>query len=230
MIQAELVGHDDHTVIRHPLGNPVVAADGLQPPDFVGVRKGHAIGFIGAVLLQQRAGAQHAFPGRVDIGKHQRHQVFFANSSGNLFGMAALLGLIPDIGVRADDPGVAGDRLGGGHGHVGLIDAAGGPYAVGLGHVGAVGIAQGISRQLNRQVGDDGFVRRGILPSRVNQNTLGFKSAVVIAGNDCRAVMTGFLADQNRCTGHTGLLSLSRTRVFLFGVGYSLFPTAPQMD
>ena len=132
VVQAELVGHDDHAVIRDPSGDPVMAADGFQPPDFVGIRKGHAIGFISAVLLKQRAGAQHTFPCRMDIGKHQRHQVLFADSAGNLLGVAALLFLIPDIGVRADDPGIAGDRLGGRHRHVGLIDAAGGPYAVGL--------------------------------------------------------------------------------------------------
>ena len=68
MIQAKLVGHDHHPVIRHPPGDPVVAADGFQPPDFVGIRKGHAVGFIGAVLFQQRAGAQHTLPGRTNVG------------------------------------------------------------------------------------------------------------------------------------------------------------------
>ena len=130
MIQTKLVGHDDHPVIRHPSGDPVMAADGFQPPDFLRVRKGHPIGFVGAILLQQSTGAQHAFPGRMNIGKHQSHQVLLANSTGNLFGVAVFLFLIPDIGVRADDPGVAGDRLRGGHGYVGLIDAAGGPYAL----------------------------------------------------------------------------------------------------
>ena len=168
MVQAKLVGHDDHPVIRYPPGDPVVPADGFQPPDFPGVREGHAVGFIGAVLLQQRAGAQHAFPGRVNVGEDQSHQVLFTDSPGDLFGAAVFLFLVPDIGVCADNPGVAGDGLRGGHGHVGLIDAAGRPYAVGLCHIGAVGIAHGVPRELHSQVGDDCFVSGGLLSGGVS--------------------------------------------------------------
>ena len=71
---------------------------------------------------------------------------------------------------------------------------------------------------------DDGFVCCGLLPGRVSQYPLGFKSAVVIAGNDRRAVMAGFLADQNRCTGHRGLLSLSHTRGLFWGGVQFFFP------
>ena len=208
MVQAELVGHHHHPVVRHPPGDPVMAADGLQPPDLIGVRKGHAVGLIGAVLFQQRAGAQHALPGGADVGQHQGHQVLLADAAGHLFRAAALLFLIADIGVRAHHPGVAGDGLGGGHGHIGLVDAAGGPHAVGLGHVGAVGIAQGLLRQRDGQVRDDRFVGGSSLPGGVGQKALGFKGAVVVAGNDGGSVMGGFLAHQNRCTGHMRLLFL----------------------
>ena len=213
VVQAKLVGHDDHPVVRHPAGNPVVAADGLQPPDLLTVREGHAVGLIGAVLLQQGTGAQHALPGGADVGEHQRHQVLFANPAGDLFGVAVFLLLIPDIGVRADDPGVAGDGLRGSHGHVGLVDAAGGPHAVSLCHVGAVGIAQCVPRQLHGQVRDDCFIGGSFLPGRMGHKALGFKPAVVVAGDDCGAVVTGSLADQNGCAGHIWVL-LSFFRLF----------------
>ena len=206
MIQTELVGHDHHPVIRHPPGDPVMAADGFQPPDLVGIRKGHAVRLVSAVLLQQSAGAQHAFPGGMNVGQHQSYQVLLTDAAGDLLRIPAFLFLIPHIRVRADDPGVAGDGFGGGHGHVGLVDAAGRPDAVGLVHVGAVGIAHGVFRQLHRQVRDDRFVGSGFLPGRVGQQALGFKGAVIIAGNDGGAVMAGFLANQNRGTGHRILL------------------------
>ena len=224
MIQTKLVGHDDDPVIRHPPGNPVVAADGFQPPDLIGIRKGHAVGFVGAVLLEQRAGTQHPLPGGMNVGQYQGHQVLLANAAGDLLGVATFLWLIPHIGVRADDPGIAGDRLGGGHGHVGLVDAAGGPYAVGLGDVGAVGIAQGVPREFHLQVRDDRFVGGRLLPGGVNQKAFGFKGAVIVAGNDRGAVMAGFFANQNRGTGHRVLLfdahpfstEIVKKTVFLF--------------
>ena len=202
VVETKLVGHDHHPVVGNPPGDPVVAADGLQPPHLIGVGEGHAVGLVGAVLLQQRAGAQHALPGGADVGQYQRHQVLLADAAGDLFGAAALFGLIPHIGVGADDPGIAGDGFGGGHGHVGLIDAAGGPHAVGLGHVGAVGVAQGAAGQLHRQVRDHRLVGGSLLPGRVAQQPLGLKLAIVVAGNDRGAVMACVFAHQNRCTGH----------------------------
>ena len=45
--------------------------------------------------------------------------------------------------VCARNPGIAGDGFRRGHGYIGLIDSAGWPNAVGLGDIGAIGIAQG---------------------------------------------------------------------------------------
>ena len=150
MIQTKLVGHDHYPIIRHPPGDPAMAADGFQPPDFIRVGKGHAVWLVSTVLLKQRTSAQHTFPGRMNVGQYQSYQVLFANAAGDLLGIPSLLCLIPHIGVRADDPGVAGDGLGSGHSHIGLVDAASRPDTVGLVHVGAVGIAHGVFRQLHR--------------------------------------------------------------------------------
>ena len=202
IVQTKLVGHDHHPVIRHPPGDPVVAADGLQPPDFPAVGKGHAVGFAGAVLLQQLPGAQHPLPGGMDVRQHQGHQVLFPDAAGNILGAPALFGPVFHVSVRPQHPGVGGNGLRGGHGHIGPVDAAGGPKAVGLRHIGAVRIPQRIPGQGNSQMGADGFVAPRLPPGGMGQHTLRFKAAVVIAGNHGRTVMTGVSSHQNRCTRH----------------------------
>ena len=72
MIQAELVGHDDHTVVRHALGNPVMAAHSFQPPDFVGVGEGDAVHLVGAEFLKQRAEALDALWESYDDWSHSQ--------------------------------------------------------------------------------------------------------------------------------------------------------------
>ena len=201
VIQAELVWHDDHTIIRHALCNPVMAADGFQPPHLVLVGEGHAVGLIGAVLLQQRTHPQHTLPGGVDVGQHHRHQILLAQAAGHLL-PAALPGLIDHIGVRAQHPGIGGDGLGGGHGHIGGVDAAGRPHAMGLGHIGRGRVPQGSIRQLHGQVGNHGLVGFPWLSGIHHKELLGLKATVVIAGNQRGAVMGGQLAGQNRRTGH----------------------------
>ena len=207
MVKAELVRHDDHPVIRHSFCNPMMAANGLQPPDFIGICKGHSIGFIGSVLLQQGTGTQNALPRRADVRKNQCHQILFPDSARNLFGAAPLLRLIAHIGVSAQHPGIAGNRFRRRHGHIGLIDAAGRPHAVFLVHIGAIGIAHGIPRKLHRQMGNHCFVCIRRFLCGVNQNTLGFKTAIIISCNDGRAVIACFFTNQNCCTGHIYLLS-----------------------
>lgn len=113
-IQSELVGHHNIGVVRHPAGDPVMAADGLQPPDLVYVLEGDAVLFIGAVLLQQAAQAGHTLPGRADVGQHQADDVLFPDAAG-------------DHGVCPQHPGVGGDGLGSGHADIGFIDAGGCP-------------------------------------------------------------------------------------------------------
>ena len=57
VIKAEAVRHEHHRIIRNAFCDPVVAANGLEPPDFVGVVEGDAVHLVGAVLFQKPAQA-----------------------------------------------------------------------------------------------------------------------------------------------------------------------------
>ena len=58
-VHAELIGHDDADLVGYTPRHPMVAADGLEPPDLALVVEGDAVGFVGSVPFQQRAEAQH---------------------------------------------------------------------------------------------------------------------------------------------------------------------------
>ena len=135
-VDALLVGHDHVAVVGDPLGDPVVPADGLQPPDLVHVLEADAVHLVGAVLLQQRAQAQNALPGRADVGQHDGEHVLLPDAAGHQR-------------VGPLDAGIGGDGLGLAHGDVGGVDPGLAPDAlVGQG-VGHGGVAQGILRQLD---------------------------------------------------------------------------------
>ncbi len=68
-VQAQLVRHDHIDIIGHAAGHPVVAADGLQPPDLVHILEGNAVHLVGAVLLQQAAQAPDTLARGADVGQ-----------------------------------------------------------------------------------------------------------------------------------------------------------------
>ena len=74
-IHAELVRVDDDADPRDACSIQVVAADSLEPPDLVFVVEGDAVGFIGAVLLQKRAEAQHALSRGMDVGQDEHETI-----------------------------------------------------------------------------------------------------------------------------------------------------------
>ena len=73
-------------------GHPVVAADGLQPPDFVFVVEGNAVGLIGAVLREKRAKTQHALARGVNVGQDENDDVLLADAAAVF--LLAVLGLL----------------------------------------------------------------------------------------------------------------------------------------
>ena len=52
-VDAGFVGIYDVAVVGHFFGDPVVAAEGLHPPDLIYVGEGHAVHLIGAVFLEE---------------------------------------------------------------------------------------------------------------------------------------------------------------------------------
>ena len=209
MIQAKLVGHDDIPVVGHPAGDPVMAADGLHPPDLVLVGKGDAVGLVGAVLLQKHAQALHALPGAADIGQHDADQVFLANAAGDVLFPGGLPGLEAHKGIGAQDPGVGGNGFRGRHGDVGGIDAVGGPDALGQVHAWGGGVAQGVIRKNDLQMADLALVFSRLILGQYHCQPFFVKESVVVPGNHCGAVKACLFAHQNCCTCHNVNPSLS---------------------
>ena len=211
-VHAELVGGDDAGLVRHPAGDPVMAADGLHPPDLVLVVEGDAVGLIGAVLLQQGRQTLHALPCRVDIGQDQTENVLLPDAAGDVLLPPGLGLLVFHHRIRRQYPGVGGDGLGGSHAHVGLVDAGGGPDALLGVHAGAGRIAQGMLRQGDLQVAQNAFIRLFLLPGVHHDQLLHVEVAVVRPGDHGGVVVAGFLANQYGGARHRFVLPLIHLR------------------
>ena len=53
IIDAKLVRHDDVLIVFDSSGHPIMATDGLKPPDLVFVAEGNAVRLIGSVFLKE---------------------------------------------------------------------------------------------------------------------------------------------------------------------------------
>ena len=191
-IDAQLVRHDHIGVIRHTAGHPVVAADGLEPPDLVHILERDAVHLVGAVLLQQTAKAPDALARGADIGQDQIDNVLLAD--------AAL-----DERVSAQHARVGGDGLGSRHADVGRVDAAGRPQALALNSVGHRGNTQAAAGQGDLDARNDGFIDRGVVLRLKNGKLFGSEMAgagIVVAGDHRGPVVGRIFADQNGGASH----------------------------
>ena len=224
VIHAELVGHDDIAVIGNPAGDPVVAADGLHPPDFLRIGEGNAVGFVGAVRLQEAPKPEHALPGGMNVGQHHSNKVLLTQAAGD--GLASGAGLVraPKQGIGGLHPGVGGDGFRGGHGHVFSVDTPGAPDSVAGVHTGGDGVAQGILGEGQCHAAELGFVGAGLILGQHHRQALLVKEAVVIAGDHGGAVEAGFFAYQNGCTGHGVYSLVCRLPVFRAAASVSMLP------
>ena len=66
-VHPELIRHQHAPIIRYASGYPVMASDGLHPPDFMFIIESNSVGFVGSVLLEQRGKAENPFAGTVNI-------------------------------------------------------------------------------------------------------------------------------------------------------------------
>ena len=141
----------------------------------------------------------------MDIGQHQIDDIFLADAAGHL-GLFALGGLILHQRVCAQNAGVGGDRLGGGHADIGGVDARSSPDALALHGVGHGGHPQGIARQGNFYMRDDRLVNSRVF-LRLNDNELFCGevagAGIVVPGDHGRAVIRGFFADKDGSTSHS---------------------------
>ena len=209
-VDAELVGHRHIRIVGHALGDPMVTAHSLEPPDFVHVGEGDAVHLVGAVAGEKLAQALDALAGRADVGQHEGDHVLLADTARNL-GLIALLalraagGTVDDERVGTEHALVGGDGLGRGHGHVGLVDARRGPDAVTGQRIGHAHVAHRLLGELNRDVRLHRLVGARLLLGLDDVHLLGLKlpaGRVLVAGDDGRAVVARCLTDQDRGTCH----------------------------
>ena len=209
-VDTQLVGHGHVGVVGHALGDPVVPADGLEPPDLVNVTKGNAIVLIGAAALEQVAQNAHAVAGRLGVRQHQGHHVLLTQTAGlrrdvAVLALVALGGHVVDKRIGAADALVGGERLGCGHANIELVETGLGPNAVTGNDVGDARVAHGVVGQLNGQVAQDTRVDTRLLVGVYHAHALGLKhpvGRVLVAGDQGRPVIARVLTNQNRCARH----------------------------
>ena len=209
-VDTQLVGHGHIGVVRHALGDPVVTADGLEPPDLVHITKGDAVVLVGAVALEQVAQDTHAVAGGLGIRQHQGHHVLLAQATGlrrniAVLALVALGGHVVDERVGAANALVGGERLGCGHAHIELVETGLRPDAVARDNIGDARVAHGVIGQFNGQVTQDARVDARLLVGMHHAHTLGLKhpvGRVLVAGNQRRPVVARVLTNQNRCARH----------------------------
>ena len=124
IVDAKLVGDDGAFVVRHAAGDPVVAADGFDVPDFVHVGNDDAVRFVRSVRFKQFGEALHAFAGGADIRQHEGDDVLFANAARDFRLSCDFVGWLQyDQRVGTEHAFVDGDGFGGAHGHVAFAHA-----------------------------------------------------------------------------------------------------------
>ena len=190
-VDAELVGHHDIAVVRHTAGHPVVAADGLQPPDLVHILKRDAVHLIGAVRPEQLAQSHHALAGRADIGQHEADDVLLANAAGH-FRPFPFGGLVHHQRVCAQNARVGRDGLGGRHAHMGRIDARGRPDALAFHGVGHGRHPQRMAGQRHLHMGDHRPIDGRVLLRLHDHELFGRempRTRIVVAGDHGGAIV-----------------------------------------
>ena len=209
-VDTQLVGHGHIGVVGHALGDPVVAADGLEPPDLVNVAKGDAVVLVGAVALEQVAQDTHAAACGLGIRQHQGHHILLAQATGlrrniAVLALVTLGGHVVHERIGAADALVGGKRLGCGHANVELVEAGLGPNAMTGDNVGDACVTHRAVGQLNGQVAQDARVDARLLVGMHHAHALGLKhpvGRVLVAGDKRRSVVARVLTNQNRCARH----------------------------
>ena len=210
LVDAQLVRHRHIAVVRHALGNPMVAADRFEPPDLARVTERDTVGFVCAVFLEQRAEALHAFARRLDVRQHDGHEILFAQAAGHgrliaVLAFRALRRHIFDERIGAEHALVRGDRLGRAHRDVRFVDAGLAPFADVQVRVRHRRVLQWIVRQRHRQMALHGRVGARLVGRLDHDEALRVElpeAGILIARDDRRSVVAGVPANQNRCAAH----------------------------
>ena len=201
IVDAELVGDDGAFVVRHAAGDPVVAADGFDVPDFVHVGNDDAVRFVRSVRFKQFGEALHAFAGGADIRQYEGDDVFLADAAGHFRLAVGLVGWLQyDQRVGGEHALVDGDGFGGAHGHVAFVDASFRKDSTIWKHVRYDAVPAWIVGKVDFNVAQHTAVVPRLLLRCDDYEFLGIvtsRTRVVISGDDGRTVVTCFFAYKN---------------------------------
>ena len=209
-VNAQLIRHGHIRFVRHTLGDPMMAANGFQPPNLVNVGEGNAVHLIGAKFLKQRTQTFHTLTGGGDVRKHKCEEILFANTTGDFrlkafFAFLALGRLEFHERIGAKHTLVGGERFGGTHGNVRLIHTSFAPNAffqIGIRHS---RILQRIVRKVDFNMRKHALVLARLIFRLDYDEALRAKftiCTIFITGDDGRSVITCVFANQNRGTRH----------------------------
>ena len=147
-VDSQLIRHDHILIVRNPLCHPVMAADGLEPPDFVHILERDAVHLVGAVFLQKASETQDSLAGTSDVREYKDHKVFLTDPAG-LFRLTVLGRNVFYQGICPQYSFVGCDGLGGRHSDVGFVYAAGRPDSLSRKHIWRGSVAHRIFRKRN---------------------------------------------------------------------------------
>ena len=200
-VHTELVRVDDDTILGNFLRDPVMPADGLEPPDLVFVVEGDAVRLICAVLLQKRTEAQHALARGADVGQDEDNDVLLADAAAALLLPILRLAQL-DHRVGREHARVRGRGFRRRHADVRGVDAGRGPNAVLRVHARAGRVAHGVLRKFDLHVGLYAFINLRLLVGLDHDQLFLIKMAVVRARDHRRAVIRRQLTGQYSSAGH----------------------------
>ena len=200
-VHTELVRVDDDAILGNFLRDPVMPADGLEPPDLVFVVEGDAVRLIGAILLQKRTEAQHALARGADVGQDEDNDVLLADAAAALLFPILRLAQL-DHRVGREHARVRGRGFRRRHADVRGVDAGRGPNAVLRVHARAGRVAHGVLRQCDLHVGLYAFINLRLLVGLDHDQLFLIKMTVVRTGDHRRAVIRRQLTGQYSGAGH----------------------------
>ena len=216
-VNAQLVRHGHIRFVRHTLGDPMMAANGFQPPDLVDVGESNAVHLIRAILLKQSAQTFHTLTGGGDVRQHESKEILFANATGD-FRLIALFAFLA-FGRRefherigTEHTLIGGERFGGAHGNVRLVHTRFAPNAflqIGIRHS---RILQRIVRKIDFNMRKHALVLARLIFRLDYDEALRAKltiCTIFITGDDGRSVITCVFANQNRGARHNYSVILS---------------------
>ena len=203
-VGAELVRIYRHRVVGQFLCDPVVSAYRLEPPDFIPVVERDAVRFVCAVFLEQRAEAQDAFPGTLDIREHEDDEVLLAEPSRDRRPASGSRSVVHERICR-DDTRVRRYRLGGRHADVRRVYPCRRPDAVCAVDAGAERGAERVAGEVDLEVRDHAFVFLRIFAGVFDRQFFDVDAAVVGPGDHGGAVGAGFFSYEYSRAGHNSV-------------------------